>query len=105
MSYKIPSSSLEYIKALVVTDVDTSSASVAMAFLASGTEPSTEWVTATWEEDDATELSNGDFERTAQILVGPTSDWALAEGTYVCWIKVTAGAEAIVRPFGHITIT
>lgn len=104
MSQKIPSSSVEYIKALVVTDVTTASATVEMAFLAPGTEPTNEWVSGSWEAA-VTSLANGDFERTAQILVGPGTSWVLSAGTYVAWIKVSVGSEAIVRPFSHITIT
>jgi len=104
MAVSVPSISVEYIKALVVTDVDTSSATVSFAFVSPGTEPTNEWVAASWY-NSASQRQNGDWERTAQVLIGSGTDWELTNGLYDGWIKVSVGSEAIVRPFLSVKIT
>jgi len=94
---RVPSSSVEYVHALVSwrrgVSVDTViTYTVDMAFVAddaSDPEPGvSDWVSATWEQ-----IGNRAY---AKALVG-TGGKVLAEDTYMVWVRVTAGSEIVVR--------
>ena len=95
----IPSISVEYARVRLTADVELTSQTVELAFLASySTEPSGgDWVAATW-------LTAAGTTRTAGVLVGP-GQHVLAEGRWYVWYRLTDTPEVPARRAGQISIT
>lgn len=92
---RISSLSKEYLffwvaGALGTEDVD-------VAFIQAAEPESGDWKTASWEN---VVPAGAD----AQILIGPGTTAALADGTYHAWVRVTALTEQPVRYSGPIVI-
>lgn len=72
---------------------------VAMAFMPSGTNPTTsDWKTGSWQTDPGPTY-------WAQCLVGPANGGVvLAVGSYVVWLKIVDNPEVPVRQVGILQI-
>lgn len=88
---KLSSLTTEYLHCSIESDINPTSDTVKIAFMASGSPTSDDWHTATWESGSSSPY-------TAKILVGATGV-SLAVGTYVVWIKVTDSPEIPVKEY------
>jgi hypothetical protein len=78
-----------------------SSDTVKMAFLATGTSPSSgDWKTAQWDTDATTTPST----YRAQCLVGPGGTIVLAAGDYVVWVQVNHSPELTALAAGPMRV-
>jgi hypothetical protein len=81
--------------------VDPTGYTVQVAFTADGTDPvSGDWKTGSWETDAAPVPDR----YWAKCLVGPGGAVALAVGTYVAWVKITASPEIPVLRCGLMEV-
>lgn len=70
---------------------------VFLAFLASGTPQSGDWLTAEWETVGSTYF--------ARVLVGPDGGEAVAEGRYDIWVRIDAALETVVQRVGALIVS
>ncbi|MEV0584090.1 hypothetical protein [Nonomuraea sp. NPDC050310] len=86
---KIPSVSTEYVKVPVTGPGDFTALDVDMAILPDGEEPSSgSWVSAAW------------IGTSAAVLIGPSTSFALSNGLYGIWVRITSTPEEpVLGPF------
>lgn len=101
MVERIPRESREYLPVAVTGDQDLTGLDVHMQVLRQGVRPGGDgWKPAEWGTDD-------EGQTIAKVLIGPGSDWDLsaAPGTYIPWVRVTAGVEMPVVEGPPVDIT
>jgi hypothetical protein len=93
VAYEIPSSSIEYLHIPLTGDY-TTLMPVEIAIVAHGIEPGgDDWQIAQW---DGT---------AAKVLIGPGTLFALDEGLYGAWARITALPEIPVIYSGLVVVT
>lgn len=100
MSYTLAASSVEYVRAEVVSTDDPSSSTPAFSFTTADAPSS--WTTAAWE-GPAVLGADGLWRATARILVGP-GQLTIPTGVVNVWVRVTAGPEAAVQTAGTVRV-
>lgn len=74
---------------------------LALVSEAAGEEPgSSDWHVATWMAPDP----NSPADLEASLLIGPGGGQEYAAGRYMCYARLTAGAEEVVLESGRVTI-
>lgn len=93
----IPSESVENIEIGVQVSADPTGGAVEVGFSDTDDAPTT-WHAGTWEPDQRVILIGSGYAKAwvAVFLIG-TGTLDLSEGTYLPWIRVTDGAETVVR--------
>lgn len=71
------------------------------AFLSVGVDPtgSTSWINGDWET-----ITGPPVTYKARVVIGPGTSAALTEGFYDMWIRITQGAEDMMRKVGSLII-
>lgn len=106
MTEVIPAGSLQYVKVPIAPKVsgaivDPTADVVTMAFMASGSAPSSgDLKTASWE----TVSTDVHYPYRARCLVGPGGTVTLTAGLYTVWVKVVDNPETVLRPAGLLRV-
>lgn len=102
MSERIPSTSTEYIGAVVRLHadgkiIDPTGYAVSLAFTTSEKIEPTTWIAGSWEQDGVN--------YKARVLVGPHGDVNPGEGVWALWVRLEDDPETPVRFSGYLVIT
>lgn len=93
--------STEYVRVAIDAGVDPTADTVQMAFPLAGNQP-TDWKSATWETDTATDPDT--YYVRCLVGPGPGGVVTLVYGLYDVYVKVNDNPETVVRNTGALAI-